>query len=195
TPGYLAGTFHYAKLAMHKDLLENAELFAENDLFAAVAGDSAAIAAIRQHNGTIVDRRQPDRTAPADEFLVLDADPSQNYAINAALAGRNLVIQGPPGTGKSQTICNLISSLTARGKSVLFVAEKRAAIDAVLKRLNNAGLGGLVLDLHVSTANRTVIYQQFREAIASARRAHPVDADAEHRALERARDVLVRHAE
>ena len=71
----------------------------------------------------------------ADEFLVLDADASQNYAINAVLAGQSLIIKGPPGTGKSQTIANLIASLIARGKKVLFVAEKRAAIDAVTKRL------------------------------------------------------------
>ena len=71
----------------------------------------------------------------ADEFLVLDADSSQNYAINAVLAGQSLIVKGPPGTGKSQTIANLIASLIARGKKVLFVAEKRAAIDAVTKRL------------------------------------------------------------
>jgi len=54
---------------------------------------------------------------------------------------------GPPGTGKSQTIANLVATLSARGKKVLFVAKKRAAIDAVLTRLNVVGLGDLVLDL------------------------------------------------
>ena len=61
----------------------------------------------------------------------MDADASQSYVVNAVLAGKNLLIKGPPGTGKSQTISNLIATLVARGKRVLFVAEKRAAIDAV----------------------------------------------------------------
>ena len=65
---------------------------------------------------------------------MVDADSSQQWAINSALKGQNLVIEGPPGTGKSQTIANLIASYMAIGKSVLFVAEKRAAIDAVKKK-------------------------------------------------------------
>ena len=72
---------------------------------------------------------------------MLDADSSQNWAINAVLAGESLIIAGPPGTGKSQTISNLIGSLIARSKRVLFVAEKRAAIDAVLKRLEAQEIG------------------------------------------------------
>ena len=73
--------------------------------------------------------------SPEDDYSVLDADSSQRSAIDAVLAGRSLVIHGPPGTGKSQTIANLIAALVARGRKVLFVAEKRAAIDAVLSRL------------------------------------------------------------
>ena len=69
---------------------------------------------------------------------MLDADSSQRNAIDTVLAGRSLVIHGPPGTGKSQTIANLIAALVARGRKVLFVAEKRAAIDAVLSRLKGA---------------------------------------------------------
>ena len=53
--------------------------------------------------------------------------------------GSSLVIHGPPGTGKSQTIANLIAALVAHGRKVLFVAEKRAAIDAVLSRLKGVG--------------------------------------------------------
>ena len=68
---------------------------------------------------------EPDVVPPADEFLVLPADASQSYAINAAVGGADLVIDGPPGTGKSQTIANLIAALSARGQRVLFVAEKR----------------------------------------------------------------------
>ncbi len=85
---------------------------------------------------------------------MLDADSSQRSAIAAVLSGHSLVIHGPPGTGKSQTIANLTAALVARGRKVLFVAEKRAAIDAVLSRLKGVDLGELVLDIHEGTRDR-----------------------------------------
>ncbi|HEY7175684.1 MAG TPA: AAA domain-containing protein, partial [Micromonosporaceae bacterium] len=192
TPGVLIGTFHYAKLAMHQDLVDNAAVFASSELVGALAGELGAIERIRRPVGDVT-MDQPDRTPPADEFLVLDADPSQNYVVNAALAGRTLVVQGPPGTGKSQTISNLIATFAAHGRTVLFVAEKRAAIDAVLGRLTEAGLADLTLDLHVSTANRSKAYEQFRLAIEGARTVDGVDGTRVHTRLERTRTALIDH--
>ena len=51
--------------------------------------------------------------------------------------GKNLVIEGPPGTGKSQTITNLIATALAKGRTVLFVAEKMAAVEVVRDRHNS----------------------------------------------------------
>ena len=147
------GTFQYTKLPMVRDLEQHIDELTENDIVAAIAGDDAAREAVRSKR-VDVDASLPNEIPPSDEFLVLDADSSQNRAINAALAGESLVIQGPPGTGKSQTIANLIATLTARGKRVLFVAEKRAAIDAVIKRLNAVGLGETVMDLHGGVSSR-----------------------------------------
>jgi hypothetical protein len=64
------------------------------------------------------------------------------------LRGQNLVIEGPPGTGKSQTITNLIAAAIGNGKTVLFVAEKLAALEVVRRRLDDAGLGMFCLELH-----------------------------------------------
>jgi hypothetical protein len=155
----ILGTFSYAKLPMVKDL-ENAlgELI-KHDVIASIAGDGDAREALRGIEGTVGEQlsiADPNYVPLADEFLILDADSSQNYAINFVLHGGNLIVKGPPGTGKSQTISNLIASLVARGKKVLFVAEKRAAIDAVLKRLDGKGLSDLVLDLHGGRSRKEV---------------------------------------
>ena len=75
---------------------------------------------------------------------VVDADSSQTLAVLDALNGRNLVIQGPPGTGKSQTITNLIGEALARDLTVLFVAEKMAALEVVKRRLDTVHLGRCV---------------------------------------------------
>ncbi len=80
--------------------------------------------------------------------LIRDADSSQHSALIHALRGQNLVIEGPPGTGKSQTITNLIAAALAKGKTVLFVAEKLAALEVVRRRLDDAGLGVFCLEVH-----------------------------------------------
>jgi AAA domain len=80
--------------------------------------------------------------------LVVDADSSQHSALIDGVRGKNLVIEGPPGTGKSQTITNLIAATIEQGKSVLFVAEKLAALEVVRRRLDEAGLGVFCLELH-----------------------------------------------
>ena len=182
--------FAYAKLAMVSDLDGALDELVAHDLIAALAGDAEARAAIRGQGpgpGAILG---PDQVPLADEFLVLDADSSQNYAINAVLAGRSLIVKGPPGTGKSQTIANLIASLIARGKKVLFVAEKRAAIDAVTKRLTQRDLGELVLDLHDGVASRRAFAQMIGRALDASRNAPRLDNDAELQRTERRRDQL-----
>ncbi|TSD95366.1 DUF4011 domain-containing protein [Skermania sp. ID1734] len=141
------GTFSYTKLPMVHDLANNVDALIRHDVVAAIAGDRAAADAIAAA-GADVELDEPDRLSPDDEYLVLDADSSQSYVINAAVAGQSMVVSGPPGTGKSQTIANLIATLVAQGQSVLFVAEKRAAISAVLDRLGRVGLGDIAFDVH-----------------------------------------------
>ena len=182
--------FAYAKLAMVSDLDNAVDELAAHDLIAALAGDEQARAAVAGQGPGPGGVPGPDQVPLADEFLVLDADSSQNYAINAVLAGQSLIVKGPPGTGKSQTIANLIASLIARGNKVLFVAEKRAAIDAVTKRLGQQRLGELVLDLHDGTSSRRAFAQMIARALEASRDAPRLDNGAELQRVERRRDQL-----
>jgi len=85
-------------------------------------------------------------------MLIDDADASQHSAIVDVMKGENLVIEGPPGTGKSQTIANMLANALYAGKTVLFIANKLAALDAVKGRMDAAGLGDFCLDLHSGEA-------------------------------------------
>ncbi|MBM4281149.1 MAG: DUF4011 domain-containing protein [Deltaproteobacteria bacterium] len=112
--------------------------------------------------------RPPDRLV-----TVVDADPTQLAALHAAVDGSSFVLQGPPGTGKSQTITNTIAQLVADGRSVLFVSEKRAALDVVHRRLAAVGLQPFTLELHAQHANKAEVFRQLRDAFEAAAPASP----------------------
>jgi Protein of unknown function (DUF4011)/AAA domain len=189
TPGFaisdrkVIGTFTYAKLPMVRDIQNAADLLADSDVVAAIAGDPDA-----QELLSADDAAAPLLDSPDADYSVLDADSSQRTAIAAVLSGRSLVIHGPPGTGKSQTIANLTAALVARGRKVLFVAEKRAAIDAVLSRLKGVDLGELVLDIHEGTRDRQRIAADLGASLDIAQQtARPDDSSLRRRLAERQR--------
>lgn len=190
----IIGTFAYTKLPMVADLRDNIDRLAAHDLIAAVAGSDGAQQALRELKAVEVDPARPNRTAPRDEFLILDADASQHAAINAALDGQPLIIQGPPGTGKSQTIANLIASLAANGRRVLFVAEKRAAIEAVTSRLSGAGLGDLVMDLHGGVTSRQHLADQLGATLDRIGQVPAPDHTELHHDLQTSRTALTLHS-
>jgi hypothetical protein len=97
---------------------------------------------------------ETDGARTREDYSVLPSDPSQSEAVARAAAGESYVIQGPPGTGKSQTITNLIADYVARGKGVLFVCEKRAALDVVFHRLKQIGLGEVCALIHDSQGDK-----------------------------------------
>ena len=166
--------FSFQKMAMVRDLRDRLSEMVANDMISAIAGDITARQNVRGTSQNI-DLRELDRISPDNEFLVFDADSSQQQVIHAALAGRNGVIQGPPGTGKSQTIANLIATLAASGQRILFVAQKRAALEVVKTRLEQKGLGHLLLDLHGAAISRREVLQQVAESLTLVRNISPAD--------------------
>jgi very-short-patch-repair endonuclease len=127
--------------------------------------------------------------------VVEEADSSQHSALVDALSGRSMVIAGPPGTGKSQTITNLIAAALARGKNVLFVSEKLAALEVVRHRLDNAGLGHFCLELHSHKAQKRQLLDDVQERIQRFRRFRdPSTLDQKLRELELYKQRLTSYA-
>ena len=133
------------------------------------------------------------RLSPADLIHVVDADASQTKVIEEVRAGRNLVVQGPPGTGKSQTITNIIASAVHDGRSVLFVAEKMAALSVVHERLKRCGLESVCLELHSRAANKKTVLEELKRTMAAGANPPPEPGDPEE--LLRLRDLLNRHSD
>ena len=110
-----------------------------------------------------VDEPEFEKFAP---YLIQDADASQHSALIDVMKSKNFVIEGPPGTGKSQTITNVIANALAVGKRVLFLAEKRAALDVVKRRLDRSELGEFCLELHSDKTSAKSFVESLKARVA-----------------------------
>lgn len=146
------GNFHYRKMTLVRDYSKLTESDRPNPSFDAVFS---------------VEPRPADREFPSlplvEQFPVIPCDAAQSAAVARARTGRSFIIQGPPGTGKSQTITNLVADYVAQGKRVLFVCEKRAAIDVVFHRLRQQGLDELCCLIHDSQDDKRAFILNLKE--------------------------------
>lgn len=156
------GFFSFSKFLMYRDLDPDnwpAEAGIDTkEMIGALLRDGFPESAPLVADGAAID----DVIRPIELHHVVDADSSQTVVIAEAAGGRSIVVKGPPGTGKSQTITNIIAAAVARGKKVLFVAEKMAALDVVHRRLRQVGLGPLTLELHSNKVNKRLVLEELR---------------------------------
>lgn len=156
--------FMFAKEAMYRDLEANESAILQSDLIGGLVGNDHRLR--EKLTFEPADPSTIDSVAPPEETpLILDADSSQRVAVAATAHGKSFVLDGPPGTGKSQTIANIIATLMASGKRVLFVSEKAVALDVVRDRLSHRGLGPLLFELHSHKAARSEVAQSLGRAL------------------------------
>jgi len=187
--GMQLGFFSFAKLLMHRDLdpmnwPEGA--FINNPLLKGLL-----IEGFPEGQSLFgPDDKLDDILDPAEIIQVIDADASQTKVIEEVRYGESLVVQGPPGTGKSQTITNIIAAAAHDGQTVLFVAEKMAALSVVHDRLVKAGLRDICLELHSRSANKKSLAQELGRTLATSAKALPAVTDPTQ--LRKTRDELNR---
>lgn len=185
--GMQLGFFSFAKLLMHRDLDPASwadDQLTQNPLLAGLLAQGF-------DGGESLfgpDDKLDKLLDPADIIQVVDADASQTKVIEEVRRGSNLVVQGPPGTGKSQTITNIIAAAAHDGKTVLFVAEKMAALSVVHQRLVRTGLRDICLELHSRSANKKALAQELGRTLMASAAAVPEMTDAA--GLRNDRDLL-----
>ena len=108
-----------------------------------------------------------DRVNEENTFTPFPLDAYQEHALKEIKKGNSLVVQGPPGTGKSQLISNLICDFIARGKNVLLVCQKKAALDVVYQRLKEKEMHDFVALVHDFKNDRKPIFEQIDKQIES----------------------------
>ena len=154
------GHFSFAKYLMWKDLVDSSDELRNNAVVRHLMDTP------HDRYGSEVDfveSKYLDRDyKPSDLLTPLPADSSQMAAIATADRGKDFVVIGPPGTGKSQTISNLIGHLLGKGKKVLFLSEKTAALEVVHRRLHQIGLGRFCLQLHSNKARKVDVLKQLK---------------------------------
>ena len=184
------GLFSFAKFLMWRDLgpEENPGLADHPMVRALVGGEALSIPPI------FADDADVDVEIPVERLdHVMDVDGSQALAAEAVRRGGHVVIQGPPGTGKSQTISNIIAQAVLDGRSVLFVAEKLAALEVVKRRLESIGLGAACLELHSEKQSKRAVLDELRATLSLPMPPKP-ERDAVVRRLGSLRGRINRHA-
>ena len=160
------GRFHFARLVMYHDLCNenrsDGQAIWENKIVQTLFGGSDHQTSGDHAGECNVDTPEVEEIVP---LLFTPADASQHSALVNVMKGNNLAIQGPPGTGKSQTITNIIANALYKGKSVLFLAEKKAALDVVFARLCKGGLDPFCLELHSTKANKKEVLNSIKQRL------------------------------
>ncbi|MFC2071217.1 AAA domain-containing protein [Chloroflexota bacterium] len=140
----LIDSFSFRKIALLRQIEKSIDLILNQPVLQAFCGDAQQLL----EAPAVPSYEDLDSLTLSEELnTVVPADASQTKALLAVKNGANVVIQGPPGTGKSQTITNIISTMIAQAKTVLFIAEKRPAREIVVDNLIKAGLGDIVLHI------------------------------------------------
>ena len=156
------GHFSFNKFVMWSDIHNHADVMAENKVINSFLHGGRTWL---PKNENITEDNIEQVAGSYNMIIPTSADSSQLVAIAKALSGESFVLQGPPGTGKSQTITNLIANALYNNKKVLFVAEKKAALDVVKKRLDELGLARFCLSLHSDDANKLSVLSRLEQTL------------------------------
>ncbi|MCP4479584.1 MAG: DUF3320 domain-containing protein, partial [Planctomycetaceae bacterium] len=155
-------TFSFAKYLMWKDLVDRLQQLERNRVVKHLINNPEKVYRESDRHSMPEENQVDTHFKPSELYHPLDADSSQLAAVMAAAKGHDFVLIGPPGTGKSQTIANMIAQCLAEKKTVLFVAEKTAALDVVYRRLKQHGLGNCCVELHSNKTERRIFLKQLQ---------------------------------
>lgn len=147
--------------------------------------------ALRLRNSEAATSAASPQPRELDRFFTVFSDPSQEAAVLQARTAPGLLVEGPPGTGKSQTIVNMVGDAIGRGKSILIVCQKHAALEVVHKRLVAEGLAERVVMVNDVNRDRLPIIRAVREQLDTVVR-RPTDAAAQ---IQRKREAVAARIE
>lgn len=180
------GNFSFSKLILWKDIVVHQEELLKSDMVRSLVEGKLVINEDHQPYS----ENDFDNVQSQSVVLPIPTDVSQMEAVITAQQGRSFVLHGPPGTGKSQTITNIIADALYRGKRVLFVAAKKAALDVVHKRLKQIGLDPFSLELHSNKTKKTEVFERLGKTLETAKLLRTADFHLEAQRLDIAKKAI-----
>ena len=143
------GIFSFKEYMMWNDIHTHPELLENHKVV------KSLISGVAEWDTTI-----PEKVETDIPYQPLSVDASQIRAVNMAANNVSFILQGPPGTGKSQTITVMIANALMKGKRVLFVAEKEAALNVVSDKLKSIGLDDFCLRIYGKNEKKKDVLDQ-----------------------------------
>ena len=130
---------------LDKDEFSNGMAMIRNNLIRLMEKDVFGVQALRR---LIVENVAPTFKGTASAFTITDTasqaslNIDQKAAIEKVMSAKDYaLVLGMPGTGKTTTIAHIIRALVAQGKSVLLTSYTHTAVDNILLKLRNDGIG------------------------------------------------------
>lgn len=161
TDKLLVGTFAHPGQMLVDDLDDLIVGLDQHEVIAALAGDPAAIDSLR----VPLPEALTGDAEPTMERGVGDLDPAGRAVLEALATGSHLFVDAPVGSDSTGVIAAVVAEASAIGRSVLYVPGHRRAADALTERLDELGLGDLVLDVTPSPSWRTVVSRRLLGAM------------------------------
>ena len=184
------GNFTFNKFIIWNDIHTHREMLDGNPTVSSLLDGRLKVRDIVPPEGSV------DTLCPSAGVLQpLSADSSQLRAVRDAVSGRSFVMHGPPGTGKSQTITNIIANALYGGKRVLFVSEKKAALEVVQKRLEEIGLDPFCFEIHSNKVRKSTVLAKFDRVLSIPRGTSPATFAGDAARMDEERNLLNAHAE
>lgn len=153
---FFISNLSFAHQVMWLDMIKRKEELKKNIIIKSIVDNQSYLT-----DKVISDSEPVEELEKYEDFAApLYYDSSQLKAILDCGAGKSFILDGPPGSGKSQTIVNMIANAFYNGKKILFVAEKKAALDVVADRLEKLGLGNYCLELHSNKATKADFFSK-----------------------------------
>lgn len=183
----ILGNFSFSKLILWKDIVTHKDKLIKSNMVRSLIEGKLIMDTLPE---TIAAKTDLNEIASQSIILPIATDASQMEAVLAVQKGQSFILHGPPGTGKSQTITNIIADALYRGKRVLFVAAKKAALDVVHKRLEQIGLDPFSLELHSNKSKKSDVLAQLSKTLEVSKVTSTVNFAAEAERLDTAKKAI-----